>query len=106
MFVTDSSESCYKIKNKKYYTVRTILKYHTVRTILKYYTVRTILKYYTVRTILKYYTVRTILKSNIKIVGRGKIDTSNAAQIHDHSLSWLGTDTSIKSGGVKLVLWA
>ena len=26
--------------------------------------------------------------------------------IHDRSLSWLGTGTSIKSGGVKLVLWA
>ena len=26
-------------------------------------------------------------------------------QIYDRSLSWLGTGTSIKSGGVKLVLW-
>jgi hypothetical protein len=25
--------------------------------------------------------------------------------IHDHPLSWLGTDISIKSGRVKLVLW-
>jgi len=25
--------------------------------------------------------------------------------IHDHSLFWLGTDTSIKSGGIKFVLW-
>jgi len=25
-------------------------------------------------------------------------------QIHDSSPSWIGTDTSIKSGGVKLVL--
>ena len=65
------------MKNKKYHTVRTILKYYTVGTILKYYTVRTILKYYTVRTILKYHTVRTILKyhtvrtipnSNIKLI--------------------------------------
>jgi hypothetical protein len=37
-------------------------------------------------------TVRTVPKSNRKIVERGKI----AANIHDHSLSWLGTDTSIK----------
>ena len=27
-------------------------------------------------------------------------------QIHDKPLSWLGTGTSIISGGVKLVLWA
>ena len=26
--------------------------------------------------------------------------------MHDRSLSWLGTGTSIISGGVKLVLWA
>jgi hypothetical protein len=26
-------------------------------------------------------------------------------QIHDRSLFWLGTGTSIESGGVKLVLW-
>ena len=36
---------------------------------------------------------------------RGKIDTPNI-QIHDHQLFWLGTDTSIKVEGVKLVLWA
>jgi hypothetical protein len=35
---------------------------------------------------------------------RSKIDTPNT-QIHDRSLSSLGTDTSINSGGVKLVLW-
>jgi hypothetical protein len=35
---------------------------------------------------------------------RGQIYTTNI-QIHDHSLSWLGTGTSIKHGGVKLVLW-
>ena len=50
-------------------------------------------------------TVGTIPKSNIEIVERGKIYTSNT-QIHDSSLPWLGTGTSIKSGGVKLVLWA
>ena len=45
-----------------------------------------------------------IPKSNIKIVGKGKIDTPNT-QIYDHSLSWLGTGTSIISGGAKLVSW-
>jgi hypothetical protein len=34
---------------------------------------------------------------------KDKIDTPST-QIHDRSLSWLGTGTSIKSGGVKLVL--
>jgi hypothetical protein len=38
----------------------------------------------------------------MKIIERSKIDTPST-QIHDLSLSWLGTDTSIKSGGVKLV---
>ena len=49
----------------------------------------------------KYCTVVTVLKCNRKIVGRGTIDTPNI-QIHDFSLSWLGTGTSIKSGWVKL----
>ena len=40
----------------------------------------------------------------LKIVERGTTDTSNT-QIHDHSISWHGTGTSIESGGVKLVLW-
>ena len=53
----------------------------------------------------KYQTVETILKLNIKIVERGKIDTPST-QIHDPSLSWLGTGTLIKSGRVKLVLQA
>jgi len=53
----------------------------------------------------KDHTVGTISKSNIKIVDRGEIDTSNT-QIHYRSLSWLGTDTSMKNGGAKLVLWA
>ena len=52
-----------------------------------------------------YHTVRTFPKSNIRIVERGKIDTSNT-QFHDHSISWLGTGTSMKSGRVKIVLWA
>ena len=51
----------------------------------------------------KYHTLGTIPKSNIKIVERGKIDTSNT-QIHDRSLSCLGTSSSITSGGLKLVL--
>ena len=50
----------------------------------------------------KKHIVGTIPKSKIKIVERGKIDTLRT-QIHDRSLSWLGTDTSIRSGGVKLV---
>jgi len=37
-----------------------------------------------------------------KIVERGKIDAPKT-QIQDRSLSWLGTDTSIKSGVVKQV---
>jgi hypothetical protein len=36
------------------------------------------------------------------IVGSDKIDAPNT-QIHVFSLTWLGTSTSIKSGGVKLV---
>jgi len=51
----------------------------------------------------KYRHVGTIPKSNINIAERGKINTPNT-QIHDRSLS-LGTDTSIKSGGFKLILW-
>ena len=38
------------------------------------------------------------------MVERGKIDTPNTT-IHDHSLAWLDTYTSIRSGGFKLVLW-
>ena len=39
-------------------------------------------------------------------IKRDNIDTPNT-QIHDRSLSWLGTGTSIKQcGGVKLVIWA
>jgi hypothetical protein len=50
------------------------------------------------------FTVRTIPKSTIKIVERDRIDTANT-QIHDRSLSWLGTGMSIKTGRVKLALW-
>ena len=42
--------------------------------------------------------------SKRKIVEKGNIDTPNT-QIPDHSLSCLGTDTSMKSGGVKQVLF-
>jgi hypothetical protein len=37
-------------------------------------------------------------KSDIKIVQRAKIDAPDT-QMHDRSLSWLDTGTSIKSGG-------
>jgi len=37
------------------------------------------------------------------MTGRSKIDTTT--QTHDHPLSWFGTGTTIKSGGVKLALW-
>jgi len=40
-------------------------------------------------------------KINMKIIERGKIDALNT-QIHHHSLSSLGTGTSIKRGCVKL----
>jgi len=40
----------------------------------------------------------------IKVVESGKLDTPNT-KMHDRSLSWLGTGTSIKTSGVKLVLW-
>ena len=53
----------------------------------------------------KCHTVGTILKSNIKIVERDKINTLKI-QIHDRSHSCLGTDTSIKCGWIKLVLWS
>jgi hypothetical protein len=60
-------------------------------------------KYYTVRTLPKYYTVGTLPKSNRNFIERGKIDTPYFyTHIYDCSLSWLGTDTAIKSGRVKL----
>jgi hypothetical protein len=49
----------------------------------------------------KYLNVRRIPKYNIKVIERGKIDI--LTQIHDRSLSWVGTGTYVKSGGVKLV---
>jgi hypothetical protein len=42
-----------------------------------------------------YHTAETILKSNRQIVDQGKIDTLST-QLHDCSLSCLGTGTSIR----------
>ena len=42
----------------------------------------------------KYHTVEANPKSKRKVVHRDKMDTTK-------TLSWLGTNTSIKSGGVK-----
>jgi len=39
-----------------------------------------------------------------KIVERGKIDSPNT-NVHDCLLSWIDAGTSMKSGGMKLVLW-
>jgi hypothetical protein len=50
-----------------------------------------------------YCTVGTVPKS--KIVERDKIDTLNT-QIHDPTPSWVGTGSSVKSDGVKRILWA
>ena len=50
----------------------------------------------------KYHIVGTVPKYNRKIVKRGKFDTPNT-QKHDRAPTWLGTCTSIKNGGVKLV---
>ena len=46
----------------------------------------------------KYHTVGTIQKSERKIVERDKIDSPNT-QIHECSLSWLATGTSMKKNG-------
>jgi hypothetical protein len=51
----------------------------------------------------KYHIVGAVPKSNIKISARGKIDTPNT-QVHDRTISWLDTGTSIRSGRVKRVL--
>ena len=47
--------------------------------------------------------VKNYYKIYYKMVGV-KIGSSNT-QIHDHSLSWLGTGTSIKKYGDKHVYW-
>jgi hypothetical protein len=46
----------------------------------------------------KYQTVKAVPKSNQDIV-----ETQTTTNIH---VPWLGTGTSMKSGDVKLVLWA
>ena len=51
-----------------------------------------------------YHTVEPDPKSIRTIIERCKIDTHNTEE-HDSSLSWLATDTSRKSDGVKLVWW-
>ena len=48
---------------------------------------------------IKYHPTRTAPKYNRQIEEWGKIDTPNA-HIHDRSLSWLGTCTSIKRQNV------
>jgi hypothetical protein len=51
----------------------------------------------------KYHIVGKVPKIQYrKIVEIGKCDIPNT-HIHDHSLSWLSTGTSVKSDGVKLV---
>jgi len=44
--------------------------------------------------------------SNIQYQNSRKDKSISLTQIYDRSLPWLGTDTSIKSGGVKLIVWA
>ena len=51
----------------------------------------------------KYHTVRTVPKSNGNIV-EIEAKSTPLTPVHDHSLSWIGSDTSIKSGGAKLEL--
>ena len=46
-----------------------------------------------------------IPKSNIRIEGRGKIDT-HRAQIYDRLLALRGMGNSINNGGAKLIVWA
>jgi len=50
-----------------------------------------------------YHTVGAAPKYNRTIINRRKIDTPKTHML-DHSLSYLGTGTSIKSRGVQLVL--
>jgi hypothetical protein len=49
-----------------------------------------------------YHTVGTVQSSNRKILERDKINTPNT-KIRHRSFSWIGTGTSVKDGGVKLV---
>jgi len=50
-----------------------------------------------------YHTVVTVPKSNRKFVERGNIEALNT-YTHNRWLSWISTDISIKSDGVKLVI--
>jgi cell division protein FtsB len=50
----------------------------------------------------KYRTVGTVPKSNRKII---ETEVKSIIQTHTYTF-WYGTGTSIKSGRVKLVLWA
>ena len=52
----------------------------------------------------KYDIIGTYPESNREIIERDQIGTPNM-QIHDRSFYWVSTGTSIKNGGVKLVLW-
>jgi hypothetical protein len=54
----------------------------------------------------KYHTVETVPNTNRKIVERKR--KKSIPLTHKYmtaKLSWLGTDTSMKSGGIKLVVW-
>ena len=62
-------------------------------------------KYHTFGTLPKYHTFGTLLKSNRKLVETEAKSTPVAHNIYDHSLSWLETCTSMKSGGAILILW-
>lgn len=52
-----------------------------------------------VKTTTSYHTARAVLKSNRHTVEIGEIDNT-LTQIHDRSHLWLGTHSSITSGGV------
>jgi len=51
------------------------------------------------------YTPQTMFAGGIKIVETEAKSISLAHNVHDRLLYWLGTGTSIKSGGVKLSIW-
>ena len=76
---------------------------------VKWYTVSVSTTFYIIkrkaRKKTKKKTKRTQHTSSDQAQQRQKIDNTNT-HIHDWSLSWLGTGTSVKSGGVKLLLWA
>jgi hypothetical protein len=65
-------------------------------------------KYYEIKgkTKTKYHNVVTIPNFNRTIAEIEAKSTHLIENIHDRSLSWLGTGTSITSGGIKLVLWS